>query len=195
MTTETIKALVWLTLRAPQQAAAALLALNLPGQARALALAVVVVLSAMLGTLAEIVFAFVTKVDLGPAQSPVSLALLQGALLIYGAAMVTVMGRQVGGRGRFADALVLLAWIEFVLILGQIVQMVVMVLFPLVAVLATLGLVGLMFWLLVNFVAALHGFTNLMAVGAGVIAGFIASALIAGIVLVALGIVPVPAPA
>lgn len=195
MNTETIKALVWLTLRAPRQAAAMLIALNPPRQARVLALGVVVVLSAVLGTLAEIVFAFVTKVDLGPTQSPVPLAMMQGALLVYGAGMVTFMGRQLGGHGRFADALLLVAWIEFVLILGQVVQMLVMVFFPLVAVLATLALVGLMFWLLVNFVAVLHGFTNLFAVGAGVIAGFIASALLAGIVLVSLGVLSVPAPA
>lgn len=195
MNTETIKALVWLTLRAPRQAAAMLIALNPPRQARVLALGVVVVLSAVLGTLAEIVFAFVTKVDLGPTQSPVPLAMMQGALLVYGAGMVTFMGRQLGGQGRFADALLLVAWIEFVLILGQVVQMLVMVFFPLVAVLATLALVGLMFWLLVNFVAVLHGFTNLFAVGAGVIAGFIASALLAGIVLVSLGVLSVPAPA
>lgn len=196
MTREDLKALVFLTLRRPREAAAALIALNLPGEARLIGLAIVVALSAALGTLTEIVFTFVTKLDLGPTQSPLPLALLQGALLLYGAVMVTFIGRRMGGQGRFADALLLLVWIEFILILGQVVQLLVMALmFPMLGVMLSLALFGLMFWLLVNFVAELHGFSNLFAVGAGVVAGFIASALIAGIVFVSLGIVPVPVPA
>lgn len=195
MTLDWIKALVWLSLRDPRAAAQALFALNLPREARRIGFVLVVVLSAALGTLAEVVFSFVTKVDLGPAQSPVPLALMQGGLLLYGAMMITFMGQRSGGSGRFSDALLALSWIEFVLILGQIVQMLVMVFFPLVSVVVTLGLIGLMFWMLVNFVAVLHGFDNLLAVTAGVIVGFIASALLAGIVLVSLGVVPVPTPA
>ncbi len=195
MTLEDLKALVWMTLRRPQEAAAALLGLGLPMQARLLALGVVVTLSAALGTAGEILFTFVTKLDLGPTQSPLPLAIIQGALLLYGAVMITFIGQRAGGRGGFADALLLLVWIEFVLILGQVVQMLVMALmFPMVAVVLTLVLFGLMFWLLVNFIAVLHGFKNLFAVGAGVVAGFFASALLAGIVFVTLGIVPVPAP-
>lgn len=193
MTKEALKALIWMTLRTPRDAAAALFAMNPSREARFVALGLVVVLSAALGTAAEILFSLVTKVDLGTTQSPLPLAIIQGTLLIYGAVMVTFIGQRLGGQGRFMDALLALAWIEFILILGQVGQMLVMVFFPLAAVIATLALVGLMFWLLVNFIAVLHGFTNLVAVGAGVIAGFIASALLAGIVLVSLGVVPVPA--
>jgi hypothetical protein len=49
-----------------------------------------------------------------------------------------------------------------------------------------------MFWLLVQFTAALHGFERLSTVSAGVIVTFFASALLAGVILLSLGIVPVP---
>lgn len=81
---------------------------------------------------------------------------------------------------------------EFVLIIGQAVQLVLMVLFPLSALVLTIALVGLMFWLLVRFTAALHGFTNLALVAFGVLVVFVGSALIFGVVLISIGVMPAP---
>lgn len=191
MTEAFLRDLVIRTLRDPRGAAAQILAMGLPMQARWLALGAVIALSAVLGSLAEIMFAFVTKIELGEG-SPLPMAVAQGALLIYGAFAMTVVGRWCGGQGRFADALLLLVWMEFVLILGQVVQVLMMVFFPLSAVVASALLLGLMFWLLVQFTAALHGFERLSTVSAGVIVTFFASALLAGVILLSLGIVPVP---
>jgi hypothetical protein len=81
---------------------------------------------------------------------------------------------------------------EFVLILGQVVQLAMVALFPMSALVLTVALVGLMFWLLVRFTAALHGFENIALVAFGVIAVFVGSALFFGIVLVVLGVMPAP---
>ena len=58
---------------------------------------------------------------------------------------------------------------------------------------ATVAMMVLLFWLLVQFTAALHGFENLAKVAFGVIVAFLASAMVAGMLLVSLGLVPVPA--
>lgn len=185
--------LILRTLREPRAVAAWLLGLNLPLQARLLGLGVVMALSAALGTLGEMLFAFVTKLDIGRPTSPVPMAFVQGALVIYGAAAMSFVGQRMGGRGGFADALLLLVWMEFVLVAAQVAQVVVMVFFPVTAVIVSAAILGLMFYLLVQFTAALHGFTNLGKVTMGVLATFFGSALLAGALMVMLGVVPVPA--
>lgn len=188
-----LRQMVMRTFREPRVVARELIALNLPQQARVLALAIVIVVSAALGSLAEILFAFVTDLDMGAPTSPVPMALAQAALILYGATAMTVLGRNFGGRGQFRDALLLLIWMEFVLIVAQVVQFLVMVFFPVTSVLATVAMMVLLFWLLVQFTAALHGFENLAKVAFGVIVAFLASAMVAGMLLVSLGFVPVPA--
>ncbi len=178
------------TLRSPQEAARELLAMNLPQEARFLALAAVMAISAVLGVLAEVLFAFVTKIDLGAVSTPVPMAFLQGGVMLYSAFAMSFFGRQFGGSGSFQDALVLVVWIETILIVGQVVQILIMVFFPLISVVGTLVLFGLMFWLLIQFTAALHRFDNIFMVGAGVLAVFFGSAMVAGALMLSLGIAP-----
>lgn len=192
MSTPDVKELLIETFRAPKDLARRLIAMNLPLQARLIALGAVVAASAALGTLAEILFAFITKIDLGAVGSPLPMAVVQGVLILYGAFAMVLVGGWFGGRGRYADALLLMVWIEFVLMVAQIAQVLIMVFFPLTSVVVSLAVVGLLFWLLVQFTAALHGFTEMVPVAFGVIATFFVSALIAGVLLVSLGIVPVP---
>ncbi|MGD9919622.1 MAG: YIP1 family protein [Paenirhodobacter sp.] len=182
--------LVWRSLREPRSVARWLIATAPSREARLLGLLIVMALSATFGLLAEMLFSFVTKIDLGDLGSPFAMAALQGAIILYTAFAMTVFGRQFGGKGRFEDALLLAVWIEFVLIVGQGAQILIMVFFPLVSTLGTLALFALMFWLLVQFTAALHGFTNIPAVWGGVIAVFFGSALVLGAVMLSLGITP-----
>ena len=178
----------------PNGAVARLLGLGVPMQGRILGLAIVMVLSAALATLSQMALALATGGQIRvSAASPVVLALMQGALLVYGAWAIAFFGRRMGGRGTFADALLLVVWMEFVLIVGQMVQFVLMFLFPMVGMVLTMVLLGLMGWLLVRFTAALHGFTNLALVALAVVGIFIGSALVIGIVLMSFGIFPVPA--
>lgn len=190
MTLSLFLALIRLTLRDPQAAAHRVIGLLGNRDARIFALGAVMALSAALGLASEMLFSFVTGTDLGPATAPVWMALIQGGLMLYTAAAMTVFGRQFGGTGRFGEALSLVLWIEAVMIAGQLVQLGVMLFFPLVAVLLTLALIGLMFWLLIAFTAALHGFDNLFWVGGGVLAVFFGSAMLIGSALLSLGITP-----
>lgn len=183
------------TVLTPGAAARRILALDLPMQARWIGLAIVIALSAVLATLSQMMMWAATDGQLGGAPAgPVWMALLQGALLVYGAWAMAFFGRRFGGRGTFADALVLLVWMEFVLIAGQTVQMALMLLFPLVAGLLTFALILLMVWLLIRFTAALHGFSNMVLVSLAVMGIFIGSALVFGITLISLGIMPPPGP-
>lgn len=176
----------------PRAVARELMALNLPNSARFQAMVLVVVMSAILGTLAQMVFTVITKLDLGELTSPLMVVGLQASLLLYGAFAMSFVGQRAGGKGSYPDALLLLTWIEFVLMIGQVIQVVLMVFFPISATIMSLLLVGLMFFLLVQFTMELHGFTNPLAVAVGVILTFLGSALIAGIVLVSTGLVQMP---
>ncbi|MFT3687457.1 YIP1 family protein [Paenirhodobacter sp.] len=187
-----LRALMIGSLRDPRGAARALMALDLPMAARWMAFGAVICLSAALGTAAELLFAFVTKVDIGGPTQPLPMALMQAGLILYGAWAMTFFGRFMGGQGSFPDALILVVWLEFMLIAGQCVQLLIMVFFPIISVLGTVALIGLLFWLLTQFTAALHGFSSLAKVGASVIVIFLGSGILAGTLLVSLGFVPVP---
>ncbi len=74
--------------------------------------------------------------------------------------LVTGLGQLAGGQGRFADALLLVAWVQFVLLLWQILQCAALILAPpLFLPLVSAGIV-LLFWLLTQFTTALHGFVS-----------------------------------
>ncbi|HEY0214496.1 MAG TPA: YIP1 family protein [Paenirhodobacter sp.] len=192
MNMSVFRAFVLMSLRNPRQAAQALLALNLPMPARWTAVGAVVALSAALGTAAEMVFAAVTKSDVVPAAAPLAMAALQFGLVLYGAWAMSFFGKMMGGRGGFADALVLVAWIEALLLMAQVVQLILMLLVPALSFIGSIGLILLLFWLLIHFTAALNGFTNTVKVGVSVIAIFVGSGMLAGTLLVTLGLVPVP---
>lgn len=185
-------ALVRQTVLDPPRGVARLLALDPPLQARWIGLGIVMTLSALLATLSEMMLAVATDNRIAPAPAPITMVIVQGVLLVYGAWAMAFFGQRFGGKGQFADALLLVVWMEFVLILGQVVQLAMVALFPMSALVLTVALVGLMFWLLVRFTAALHGFENIALVAFGVIAVFVGSALFFGIVLVVLGVMPAP---
>ncbi|RWR26720.1 YIP1 family protein [Sinirhodobacter populi] len=186
------RAFVLTSLRYPQEAARMLMALNLPMSVRWLAVGAVVTLSAALGTAAEIVFAAARGTEAGPNVAPMAMAALQFGLVLYGAWAMSFFGRMMGGRGTFPDALILVAWIEALLLIGQTLQIFVMLLIPILSFVGSMALIVLLFWLLIHFTAALNGFTNMVKVGVAVILIFIGSGMLAGTLLVSLGFVPVP---
>jgi len=178
------------SLRDPQGAARRLIALDPPMEARWLALLLVSVLAvletrlALLGMSADDyggVFGIVANPWLGvPAQA---LSLLTIAVAI------TWMGRLFGGRGTFPDALLLVAWLEFLLTLAQAVQMVVMIALPPLGALVALGVMGAFLWLMAQFIATLHGFRSLLKVFLGMGVGFASIVVFLALLFAALGIV------
>lgn len=175
------------TLQNPRGGARAVLEMQLPMQVRWLIFALVITGSSLLTVLA---------VRLSPAGSdpmvadvlsrPIVLTLMQGVVMLVFAQLMARVGQLAGGRGNFADALLLLSWLQVILMLLQVAQIVLEViqLSSLADILGLLG-VGLMLWLVTQFTTELHGFTAPVMVFFGVIgtllvAGFALSVLMVG---------------
>lgn len=179
------------TVRAPQGAARRLIALDLPAEARWMALALVAVLA-----LLEMRLALMLIPELGQASA---LAVfggtwtgvpLQFLSLVLVSAAIAHVGRAFGGTGSFADAMVLVAWMEFVLTLAQGVQIVALLVFPPLGLIIGVAAVVLFAWLVVQFTAALHGFTDLLKVFIGIVVSFVAFVTIVALLLTLFGIAP-----
>ncbi|MBF9047203.1 YIP1 family protein [Rhodobacterales bacterium LSUCC0031] len=147
------------TVSDPRAGAAQILALHLSLPALRLAFGLVVVLSMIMGELVVLITP-PPPVDVF-AMSPVVLGLLQAAFLFVIAHAITVVGRWFGGTGSFAGALALIIWLQFIFLCVQVAQLLAIVIMPPLAGLITVLAMGLFFWLLVNFIAVLHGFTSL----------------------------------
>lgn len=163
------------TVSNPREGAETVLALGLPKQALWLAFALVIVLSMLLGDLLYLLAGLPGDGALtGPlGASPVIMGLMQGAFLFLMAHAVTHIGRMFGGVGRLEEALALVVWLQFIFICVQVVQLVAVLIVPPMAAIITLLAVGLFFWLLINFIATLHGFTSLgMVLVMTILSGF-----------------------
>jgi hypothetical protein len=122
------------------------------------------------------------------ASSPITSFVIQFMVIVLSAIAIQTGGRIFGGKGTLADSLLALTWLEFVLLLVQFAQVAAFLLFPAMGGLIFITAVVLMFYLLVNFIMEVHGFTNALAVVAGVIVGFFAVAILLLILLSLLGI-------
>lgn len=184
LTMPNLIALVRLTLQAPREGARRIMALDLPIGGRWLALILVAVGSAI-GTHVSIALmpAEQREVMLSLIASPLRTALLQAAIWAVIASLIAAGGRLRGGTGTFPDALILVAWLQFILLCLQLVQVLAGIVLPLLADLIGLAGLGLLVWLLTNFVAELHGFRSLVAVFAGLVAGAFGMVLVAAILL------------
>ncbi|MFN3641878.1 MAG: YIP1 family protein [Gemmobacter sp.] len=182
LTLPTLAALVRETLRDPRGTARRLMALDLPPQASWLGAAVIAALSAIL---AHLTFGVMAARQGGPANlpAPVMTAAFQYAVMVMTVLGVHHIGRRFGGRGGFADALLLVVWLQFILVCVQGAQLVALLVLPPVAdILSVAGLV-LFLWLLTAFVAELHGFASMGRVLGGVIASLFGLALVMAIFL------------
>lgn len=152
------------TLDNPRGMARWIISQNYPLPTAAMALALVSVLTSVLSS---------TVMLIAPDEvfnfTPLQLALGQMAGLFLAAGLIIWVGRLFGGQGRFSDAVALLAWIEAILFALQVVQFVALFILPVATVVLALMGLALLVWLAVQFIAELHGFTNLWAVFFGII--------------------------
>jgi hypothetical protein len=187
-----VASLLQRTFRDPQGAARALLDAGYPTEARWTAVALVAVL-ALIG----LNLALWVVPEAGPgvftalAQVWPGLGIQLASIVLLAALMVGA-GRVQGGQGRFPDALVLVTWIEFVMVLGQAVQIVAMLVLPALSLLISVGSLFLFVWLMTHFTAALHRLPSLGRVLMALMVGFVGVLVLAAIILGALGIVPEP---
>jgi hypothetical protein len=147
------------TISNPREGAATILDLHLSVPALRIAFALVVVLSMLLGEL--VVLVTPPPPEGAMSLSPVTLGLVQAAFLFVIAHAITLIGRWFGGTGSFEGALSLLIWMQFIFLCVQVLQLFAIMILPPIAGLITILALGLFFWLLVNFIATLHGFTSL----------------------------------
>ncbi|MDO5703653.1 MAG: Yip1 family protein [Paracoccus sp. (in: a-proteobacteria)] len=194
MTSDDLKSLILLTFRDPERAARALCSLNLPMAVRWMALALIVSLSALLTWGASMLFPVEVETGMNSAVAqPLMIAGVQFAVLSVTALLMAVVGRSFGGTGDFPDALLLIIWIEFILLLVQCAQVVLMLLFPVIASLMWLVAAAIFVWLMVHFTKALHGFDSAAKVAFGIFATFLAAGMVMAVILSSLGLIPVPA--
>ncbi len=150
------------SIRAPRDEARWVQSIDLPRGARWEALLLIVVISAILGQISTILVPPEANALVTPLlTNPIMMGMIQMSLLVVMVFAIHWIGRAMGGDGRFGDAILAVAWIQFVMACLQVVQTVAMVLVPpLAGLIAVLGFV-LFFWLLTNFIAELHGFRSL----------------------------------
>jgi hypothetical protein len=172
------------TVSNPREGAATVLSFAPARQALWLMFALVIVLSLLLREIVGLFFDLSTGGPImGPMQdSPLILGLVMAGFLYLSIHAVHRIGQFFGGTGSFEEAALLVIWLQFILICVQVIQMATLLILPPLAGLITIVAIGLYIWLLVNFIAVLHGFTSLGMV-------FVATLLSAFALLFALSIV------
>lgn len=183
---DSLPALVRATLADPGEGVRRLQAMDLTPEARWIAFALVAIVT-VLPT--EALLAAVPVESLTPwelaMRRPVFAVVAQGVTMILAAGAIRVVGGWFGGRARFADALVSVAWVQFIMFLFQIAQLALLALVPPLGILFSMLSLGVFLWLIVGITAALNGFRNRLLVLAGVVVTAIVIAFCAGGLIVA----------
>jgi len=190
LTFANVAGLVAMTLRDPRGAARAILRVPLPLSARWVALVLMAVLSALLMQGLQALLPPPVAPD-GTVLQPVGPFVWAGMVavgMVLTALLVFAVGRWRGGRGELPDAVILVAWLQFIQLLVVALQMVLMLILPLLVPVLEIGGVILFLWLLVNFVAEMHGFRSLGLVFLGVIITFVGFVFGMSLLLMLLGV-------
>ncbi|MFN3846985.1 MAG: Yip1 family protein [Paracoccaceae bacterium] len=171
----TLLSMVRFTVQNPRQGARMVMQANLPVTARWVAFLLTAVASALLAHLAFALMPLEVRQAMeGAMSSPFTSATMQGVLMLVSVFAIHYIGRWRKGTGRFEDALILMVWLQFILLILQVVQIIVQLLMPPAAVLVGYVSVGIFLWLLSNFIAELHGFSSVLKTFLGVILTLIA---------------------
>lgn len=175
------------TVRDAKAGAAEVLRLAPPRPVLWTAFALMVVLSLMMG---EVVVMLMGEPEAGPltGQSSLALGLMQAAFLFLMVFAITHIGQAFGGTGQFDGALALVTWLQFVFFLVQLFQLFLLIIAPPFAAMVTLIAIGLFFWLLINFIAVLHGFQSTGMVFVMTLVSFLGILFALSIVLTMLGV-------
>lgn len=180
-----IGALTRLTLQEPRQAAKALLGEGVPMRARTAGLLLVAVLSALFASLQV----GSHLADLDPFSrfmlaSPFRAAVFQWMFLALTVILTHRVGRAFGGHGSFADALLVVVWLQLPLLALQVLQLAATLIVPPLAGIIGLGGFALFLWLMTAFVAELHGFRSRGRVFLGLVLTGLCTGFVLGIAAV-----------
>ena len=171
--------LVWRTVTSPREAAETILSLGLPRQVLWMALALLCAVSAILGALMPVLVPQPPPVE-GAPEPIVVPPLLFAAMMFVATALYAwllgALGRQFRGSGRFDEALALLVFLQFALLVAEVPQILLMAAAPPLAAVYFLAILILAIWVNVQFVDVLHGYGSLLK---SVVLIFAVSALLA----------------
>ncbi|WP_340260477.1 YIP1 family protein [Roseobacter sp. HKCCA0882] len=177
------------SIRAPQEAAQAVLALNLPRNVLWLGLALVITLSTLL---ASAVLLMVPMPEAGAGvPMPVVMGIVQAVFLVLVSLGIAVIGARFGGKGDFDGALALMVWLQAVFLVVQAFQIAAIAIgLSVLADIVSLASIPLFFWLMAQFVTVLHGFSSVWKTFWAIIMFLIAFAFLLSLVVTSFGFVP-----
>ena len=177
------------TIRAPQEAAQAVLALNLPRNVLWLGLALVITLSTLLAS-AVLLMVPMPEASAG-VPMPVVMGIVQAVFLVLVSLGIAVIGARFGGKGDFDGALALMVWLQAVLLVVQAFQIAAIAIgLSVLADIVSLASIPLFFWLMAQFVTVLHGFSSVWKTFWAIIMFLIAFAFLLSLVVTSFGLVP-----
>ena len=163
------------TVQSPRDGARMVMQANLPMPFRWAALALMAVASSLMAHLSFGLMPAEMQAQMGGAMaSPFRTAVLQAALMLGSVYAIHWIGRWRNGKGSFEDALILMVWLQFILLILQVVQIAVQLVMPPLSDLIGILSVAVFLWLLSNFIAELHGFSSVGMTFLGVLATLLA---------------------
>ena len=182
----TLLQLARFTVQSPREGARMVMRADLPMPARWVALALMAVVSSLMAHLSMRLMPMESQAQMGGMMaSPIQTAILQAALMLVSVHAVYHIGRWRGGQGSFADALILMGWLQFLLLILQVVQIVTQIILPPLSNLIGFVSIGIFLWLISNFIAELHGFSSVFKTILAVLATLFAAGFILSLLLLA----------
>jgi hypothetical protein len=161
--------LVRLSYRAPRAGARALIDMNLPHSVVWQALVLMAIVLTLLGSFGTQISGSPTG-EAAPDANLFGMAVVHLVLLVTPAALVHVIGERTGGKARFADAMLLLLWLQFLILPIQIAATIMQAQGSGLTGGILLVYVVVTFWLMTNFVTELHGYRSRLHVFLGILA-------------------------
>jgi hypothetical protein len=182
----TLLQLARFTVQSPREGARMVMRADLPMPARWVALALMAVVSSLMAHLSMRLMPMESQAQMGGMMaSPIQTAILQAALMLVSVHAVYHIGRWRGGQGSFADALILMGWLQFLLLILQVVQIVTQIILPPLSNLIGFVSIGIFLWLISNFIAELHRFSSVFKTMLAVLATLFAAGFILSLLLLA----------
>ena len=150
-----------LSLRDPKYGAVKVLNNQVPLQATIELGALVVILGSILSSLFyQLTPASEEAEQLNLFRYPLIFTAIQGSVLCVIVLATYLIGQMVGGKGELKETLILMVWLQFIMLLYQLVQFFASMILPVLDGLLTIISIVLFFWLFANFVTVLHGFKS-----------------------------------
>jgi hypothetical protein len=161
--------MILLSYSVPRAGSRALISLRLPLPLVAQTLVLMAILLTLIGAL-EQAFAPTEAVPQIADGNLLVVVVIHTILLLVPAALIHVIGDRTGSTSRFADALLLVLWAQFLVLPFQLLATLTLGLGSNLTDVVLFIYVAVTFWLLTHFVTELHGYTSRLNVFLGIVA-------------------------